>query len=802
MNRSLAVFTKEWAQSFRGRAIWIELALLGASAMALTFFAGKFFDAGRADLAIWFGWYPLILSIFVAITGARLWEQEFRLGTIDLVAHDDRSLLSLAMGKWMAISAMQVLALVFVLPLWIGISILGSPDQGIIFSGLLGAALMAAGFAGLALVASSMASNPANAALIGILLATLFSLPVLGPLIATWPPALAEALAGFSIPARFSGFARGMVSLSDGFYFVSMAALGIWVSAQIAAARIRGLKPAKLAQMGLMVLAFIAVNLTLPLALPNVRVDLSAGQVYTLSPQGKKIVHGLTESRHWTFYYSSQLAVRYPDVRQFGAQVRQTLDNLQAASGGLLRVSERFPTPDSDLEDAAIAAGLQALMTDTGEPLYFGLVDDNGAGIARFDPDRATMLEYDLLRLLTTGATLSPAVRLTDTTDMVGRDWYVTGDQETALYRQLETQFQLSVGNDQPPANAWMLVHPQIDAQMDAALQARLHDDEPFQALVLVDPYRESAALPALNGLPRPGARPGSVLPAAISALGVSMVTDAVVVDPQIAASVQRNQAGKVRQVKYPAWLQLGPGHLQQSGPLQSATARGLVLASVGAFTVGQLTDGWQVQTLLVSSPDAQLVSNGALAEGLDGDALMRLANDKGTKVLALRLFHPDKEKQILLIADTDFIADRFYGRNDPVFGWQEVKDNGRFVLTLLDILVRAPELINVPPKQNLNRPLHRIEQMRSTAQAKIQIEQDRLIDLAAGASNAEAITAHEISTRSELRRLRKEFRSRIVGIERWLTLICVFLFPLGFVGFGLWRVGQKSRIRPNSLNE
>ncbi len=796
MNRSLAVFAKEWAEAFRGRAIWIELGLLGASAMALTFFAGKFFDAGRADLSIWFGWYPLVLSIFVAIIGARLWEQEFRLGTIDLVAHDDRSMLALAMGKWMALSAMQLLALIFVLPLWIGISVLGSPDQGIIISGLLGAALMAAGIAGLALIASAMASNPANAALLGILLATLFSLPVLGPLIASWPPALAEALAGFSIPARFAGFARGMISLSDGFYFLSMAALGIWVSAQIAAARILRLKPAKLAQMGLAVLGFIAGNLALPIALPNVRIDLSAGQVYTLSPQGKQIVGSLSQPRHWTFYYSSQLAVRYPDVRQFGAQVRQTLDNLQAASGGLLRVSERFPTPDSDLEDAAIAADIQALMTDTGEPLYFGLVDEIGAGIAQFDLNRAALLEYDLLRLLTTGATLQPALTLTDTTDMAGRDWYVTGNKETALYRQLETQFQL---DEQISTSAWMLVHPQPDVQIDAALQARLHDDDPFQALILVDPYRESAALPALNGLPRLGARPGSVLPASVSALGVSMIADAVLVDPPNAALIQRNEAGKVRQVKYPAWLQLGPSHLPQAGPLQSAMARGLVLASAGAFEIGQLAGGWQAQTLLTSSPEGQLVSQGALAEGLDGAALMRQAQNKGTKILALRLFHPDKDKQILLMADTDFIADRFYGRNDPVFGWQDVKDNGRFVLTLLDILVRAPELINIPPKQNLNRPLHRIEQLRTAAQVKIRVGEDRLADLVAGKPNAAAI---EISSRQELRRLRKEFRSRIVGIERWLTLICVLLFPLGFVGFGFWWVARKSRVRPNSLNE
>ncbi|VAW00374.1 hypothetical protein MNBD_ALPHA06-1728, partial [hydrothermal vent metagenome] len=391
-----AVFLKEWQQGFGGPSLWLQIALFASVGMALTFFAGHFFDAGRADLSIWFAWLPWVMVLFAPVIGARLWVQEFETGTIDLLATRKHSMLVLTVGKWLALWAWLVLALLFVLPLWAAISWLGSPDHGAIITGIFGSILMAGAFAGLVLAASSLAPNSASAALLGVLVGIAFSLPVLGSLLPSVPPALVETLAGFSIPARLSSFARGVLSVADMVYFLSLAGFGILSSALLITARLRQNQAKQLLKIPMLFMLFVLANLLLPQWLMPLRLDMTQGKIFSLSSQGRQIVKQMKAPQKWTFFYSSSLAAQYPDIRQFGAQVRQTLAFMAAASGGKLQVQERNPLPDSALEDAAIAAGMQPVLTDTAEPLYFGIADKNGAVIARFEPGRASLLEYDI----------------------------------------------------------------------------------------------------------------------------------------------------------------------------------------------------------------------------------------------------------------------------------------------------------------------------------------------------------------------------------------------------------------------
>jgi ABC-type uncharacterized transport system involved in gliding motility auxiliary subunit len=530
---------------------------------------------------------------------------------------------------------------------------------------------------------------------------------------------------------------------------------------------------------------------------------MTASKAFTLSPEAKQIIKQLQHPRKLTFYYSAPLAAKYPDIRAFAAQITETLNALQSNSGGLVSFSQRIITIDSRAEDAAIIAGISAVITNDGQPLYFGLADMNGALINRFDPDRAAMLEYDLLSALLSQSSQKPKLSLLDTTDIAGTEAFVTGQGPSTLYKNLLANYNFDETFTASNSDLYLLIHPQGKAA-NKWFNQRLTDDKPLRALVLVDPYRENATLPGRNGLPMLEAKMSSRLPIAINELGVHLAENSVVIDPELAASSQTQIDGKSRTINYPAWLQLTPRNISGSGVLQNAISRKMVFASSGAFTTTPVA-GWQFKPLLLSSDQAMLVPQELLANGASTAQLLAAGSDARQQILAGILINKNHDKQILLIADTDFIADGFYGVSDPVFGWQELADNGRFILTAMQMLSLAPELMQLPAKAKADRPMSRIVIMRTTATqlqtkatANLEQLQSQLTDELL-TSNDPAATAKKLQqTRQQIRHIRKSFNAKILWIERWLLFSNVFLFPAMFAVFGLF-ITSRATIKPIS---
>ncbi len=777
MNKILAILRKEWHMAFAGNGIWLQIGLFATSMMALTFFAGHFFDAGRADLSTYFMWAPLCLIVFVPVMAANQWAGELASGTLDLVWAGPRSALDFGFAKWLALMGFGAIVIAFVLPLWAAISWLGTPDHGAIIAGLIGMVLLLGAVGALGLFASSFSGNASLAALLGILFCFVLSVPVFGPFVSIVPPNIAEALAAFSIPAHFAGFARGNVAMLDVFFFLSLSIFGVWASAQMICKHYlggRGMFWLRL--IGAMVLLVLG-NLALPGFVGAWQIDMTAEKIYSLSPQGKSMLNAVKTPRIWTFYYSAALAAQYPDIRQFGAQVRQMLHTIEAQSNGKINVYERIVQPDSKSEDQAAAAGIIPLATDAGDALYFGLADETGARIARFDPSRAAVLEFDLLRQIPKNSTKEFIIRLSDQTDMAGRNWYVTGRKETAMYQTMARHFNISDQMVSAKDAPWILVHPHdFSSQDNADLAAHLLDDQKFSMIVLADPYRESAAKPGLNGLPGQGAVATSRLPKSIRDLGVQMAADQVVVDPVLAANMQ--MGGKTH--SYPVWLKLRTSNVVLPGPLQSASQRGLVLASAGFVRVNPVP-GWRFVPILTTSDQAKSVPTKIIAQNKAPDEIWAAADGAGRKILAGLLINAAGNKRILLITDTDFIADEFYGKHDPVFGWQEVLDNGRFLQMAIEILAGAPDLMFLPPKLTTNRPLVRIENMRAKKMEKL-------------ATAKRQFPARDAA--QNLRQMQQEFRQKINWIERSILGMNVVLFPLCFVLFGLFRRQRAGKAR------
>src|SRR5947208_537564 len=137
----------------------------------------------------------------------------------------------------------------------------------------------------------------------------------------------------------------------------------------------------------------------------NARLDLTAEKLYTLSRGTRATLQKIDEPITVRFYFSSRLGQDIPAYGVYAQRVRELLDQYVAAARGKLRLEVYNPQPFSDVEDRAVAFGLQgAPLNAQGEQVYFGLAASNSTDdqqvIALFAPERERFLEYDLTKLV------------------------------------------------------------------------------------------------------------------------------------------------------------------------------------------------------------------------------------------------------------------------------------------------------------------------------------------------------------------------------------------------------------------
>src|SRR6202162_5651118 len=142
MRPTLLVFRREFAAYFATPVAAVFLIVFLALCAGLTFFMGGFFDRGQADLSGFFFWHPWLFLVLMPAIAMRLWAEERRSGTIELLMTLPVEPWQIVVGKWLAGWAFAGLALVLTMPLWITVNVLGAPDHGVILSSYLGSCVV------------------------------------------------------------------------------------------------------------------------------------------------------------------------------------------------------------------------------------------------------------------------------------------------------------------------------------------------------------------------------------------------------------------------------------------------------------------------------------------------------------------------------------------------------------------------------------------------------------------------------------------------------------------------------------
>lgn len=205
---------------------YVFLAVFLVATVGLTWYTGDFFASNSASLDRMFMFFPWVFLFLIPAVGMRLWAEERRSGTWELLFTFPITVWQAVAGKFLAGWAFVTLAVVLTFPLAITVSYLGDPDWGPILSGYLGSILMAGAFLSIAAVMSSLTKNQVISFVLSVLVCLV--LVLLGwsqfndLLLAVFPVTVVDAIANFSFIPNFDAMVKGLITFQEIFYFFSV----------------------------------------------------------------------------------------------------------------------------------------------------------------------------------------------------------------------------------------------------------------------------------------------------------------------------------------------------------------------------------------------------------------------------------------------------------------------------------------------------------------------------------------------------------------------------------------------------
>jgi ABC-2 type transport system permease protein len=203
-----------------------------------TFFVGGFFEFRQASLVRpFFTWLPWFYLFLVPAVGMRLWAEERRVGTIELLLTMPITTWQAIVGKFVASWVFLLLALVLTFPVVITVNYLGHPDNGVIFCGYVGSWLLAGSYLAISCITSAMTRNQVVSFIISVVICLFLILAGFPPVIRflqSWAsPHLVDAIASISVITHFDGFQKGVLDSRDLIFFVSVIVFSLFTTSVI-----------------------------------------------------------------------------------------------------------------------------------------------------------------------------------------------------------------------------------------------------------------------------------------------------------------------------------------------------------------------------------------------------------------------------------------------------------------------------------------------------------------------------------------------------------------------------------------
>jgi ABC-2 type transport system permease protein len=232
-----AVMKRELGGYFTSPIAYVFLVIFLLLTGFFTFTVGNFFERGEASLVSFFTWHPWLYLFLVPAVGMRLWSEERRLGTLELLLTLPLTAWQAIVGKFLASWLFLALALALTFPVIITVNWLGDPDNGVIVAGYVGSLMLAGAYLAISCMTSAMTRNQVISFILSVMICLFLILAGYTPvtdLLTRWAnPVVVQTIAAFSVMTHFEGFQRGVLDTRDVVFFVSVIGFALFATGVI-----------------------------------------------------------------------------------------------------------------------------------------------------------------------------------------------------------------------------------------------------------------------------------------------------------------------------------------------------------------------------------------------------------------------------------------------------------------------------------------------------------------------------------------------------------------------------------------
>lgn len=715
------------------------------------FYFGHFFERGQASLEPMFWYQPWLYLLFIPGISMRMWAEEFRQKTIVQIMTMPVSTEALVWGKFLASWIFCALALALTFPFWITVNLLGSPDNTVILISYIGSLFLAGCMLAISQTMSALTKNQVIALVLSVIANLVFFWSGIEFILSFFrlflPDYMIDTIASFSFLTHFSTISRGLFELRDLLFFVSIIVLFNFTTVLIVGLRTAGtaswLKSSNrtfyvwawlMLMLGFMGFNLLANNLT-----RGTQVDFSEDQIFTLSRDTKKILQNLPEPVTAKLYYSPILEKRNPVMRQMFDKIRLLLEQYKTNANGRFDYRIYHPQNLDNIEDRAIGDGIQPIpLIDLNKNALFGMtISDtllNKQVIELFTAERMPFLEQDLTSKIyqlshhkKTAAIISslPINGQGGSDSMIFQPWEIS--------RKIDEFYNLryisSPEDFAERPDVLILIHPMnLSPEMVEAIKTYSRDYG--NILLLLDAAAEALRLYSTSNHP--------FKPSNLNGLdtfwGIKFYNQYVVADLENSITVdatsnyQTNPAFTQDVIQFKLKKEnFNPHHAV------TKNLHNLLMSSVSIILPENEQNDFI--PLLQASQNSALMPISVVYDGLNPRRILTYFKaDKNPKILAAAVHgrQPDNQFNLIAVADSDFIYDRFWTSPQTILEqtyYVPLFNNADFILNSLDYLTNNTDLIGLRGKRARDRSFSDIESKRKNNVFQYKIKEDQIFN-------------------------------------------------------------------------
>ena len=234
MNGLLSIYKREFTSYFVTPVAYVFIVIFLFMTGVFTFYLGAFYESNQADLEPFFRFHPWLYLFLIPAISMRLWSDERKSGTIELLMTLPVSITDTVVAKYLAAWSFTAIALSLTFPMWITVNYLGNPDNTVVLASYIGSLIMAGGFLAIGSCISALTKSQVISFVISVVICFMFILsgfPMVLDLFESWAPqAVVDAVASFSFLTHFTSIKKGVIDIRDLIYFTALITFWLYVN--------------------------------------------------------------------------------------------------------------------------------------------------------------------------------------------------------------------------------------------------------------------------------------------------------------------------------------------------------------------------------------------------------------------------------------------------------------------------------------------------------------------------------------------------------------------------------------------